>query len=122
MPGPVSVVIDDDLERAANIVRQSILYIITVMGSADRNFQAELFARGGFEAEVSKARALFNEGRHKEAVAAISLAMVDAVALVGPKARVRDNLQRWTSSDITHMLVRGTFETLRGIAEMGSFS
>ena len=64
------------------------------MGSADRNFQLELFARAGFEAEAQEARSLFEEGRHAEAVAAISQEMVDAIALVGPRARVLDNLQR----------------------------
>jgi F420-dependent oxidoreductase-like protein len=119
--GPVSVVVDDDLERAANRIRQSILYLITVMGSDERNFQLELFARAGFEAEAHTARSLAREGRHGEAMAAIPLAMVDAVALVGPRARVRDNLARWTSTYITHLVARGSFDSLRAIAEMGSF-
>jgi F420-dependent oxidoreductase-like protein len=122
LPGPVSVVIDDDLERAADVIRQSILYLIAVMGSAERNFQLELFARSGFEAEAHKARSLFMEGRPDEAASVIPLAMVDAIALVGPKARIRDNLQRWTSGYATHLIVRGRFEALHTIAEIGSFS
>jgi F420-dependent oxidoreductase-like protein len=122
MPGPVSVVIDEDVERAADTIRQSILYLIGIMGSAERNFQLELFTNGGFEAEAHRARALFMEGRLEEAASSIPLAMVDAIALVGPKARIRDNLQRWTSGYITHLIVRGKFEALRTIAEIGSFS
>jgi F420-dependent oxidoreductase-like protein len=118
VPAPVSVVVDDDLDRAADKVRQSILYLITVMGGAERNFQLELFARAGFEAQAHRARTLWLEGRPEEAAAAIPLAMVDAVGLVGSKARIRDNLQRWTSTWITHLVVRGDFEALGAVAEL----
>jgi F420-dependent oxidoreductase-like protein len=122
MPGPVSVVVDDELERAADTIRQSILYLIGTMGSTERNFQLELFSRSGFEAEAQRARALFLEGRVAEAASGISLAMVDSIALVGPVARIRDNLKRWTSCEITHLIVRGKFDALRTIAEIGGFS
>jgi F420-dependent oxidoreductase-like protein len=118
IPAPVLVVVDDDLQRAADKVRQSILYMITVMGAAERNFQLELFARAGFEAEAVRARALWSEGRPAEAAAAIPLAMADAVAAIGSKERVRENLRRWTSTWITHLVVRGDFATLRTAAEM----
>jgi F420-dependent oxidoreductase-like protein len=118
VPGGVPVVVDDDLQRAADKVRQTILYMITVMGSAERNFQLELFARAGFEAEAHRARALWLEGQAAEAAAVIPQAMVDAVALVGPKARIRENLPRWTSTFITQLVVRGDFDALHAIAEM----
>ena len=46
------------------------------------------------------------------------LELVDAVALVGPKARIKDRLQLWLDSDVTTMnLQLPTLETVRFMAE-----
>ncbi|MCR9096466.1 MAG: LLM class flavin-dependent oxidoreductase [bacterium] len=121
LPAAVTVVVDDDLDRASRSIRQSILYQITVMGHGDRNFQFDLFARAGFEAEAHTARRLFGEGRVDEATGAISQEMVDAIALVGPRERVLERLPRWTSGIANYLIVRGDFEALRTILETGGF-
>ena len=54
-----------------------------------------------------------------EAQAAVPDELVDAVALVGPKEHIRDQLARWKSSPVTTMLI-GTSqpEALRTVAEL----
>ncbi len=119
LPCPVQVVIDEDVERAAAKVRASIVYLITVMGSDRHNFQLDLFARAGFEAEAMQARALWLEGDAHGAAAAIPLAMVDAIAAIGPKERVREQLLRRVEVPyVSELTVRGTFDDLRTVCEM----
>ena len=49
---------------------------------------------------------------------AVPDALVDAVALVGSKARIRDQLQRWRDCPITSMNVTAySVDTLRFLAE-----
>jgi hypothetical protein len=44
--------------------------------------------------------------------------MVDEICLVGPAAKIRDDLEAWRESRVTTMLVGGPPETLRQVAEL----
>ncbi len=48
--GPMAIVIDDDLERAADQVRPSLALYIGGMGARGLNFHHEVFVRMGYEA------------------------------------------------------------------------
>ena len=50
---------------------------------------------------------LYLAGRKEEAEAAVPDALVDEVALCGPRERIRERLGEWSSSGITTMLVAG---------------
>ena len=50
----VSVVIDDDVEAAADFVRMSLGFYIGGMGAREVNFHANLFARMGYGDEVER--------------------------------------------------------------------
>ena len=54
------------------------------MGARGANFHFEVFARMGYEDVATKVQELYLAGRKDEAAAAIPLAMVEDVALVGP--------------------------------------
>jgi F420-dependent oxidoreductase-like protein len=114
----VSVVIDDDVEKAADVVRQSLGFYIGGMGARDVNFHANLFERMGYGAEVQEIQDLFLAGRHGEAIAKVPLALVEDVALVGPADKVRDELDRWSETCITSLLVSGSPDHLRHIADL----
>jgi F420-dependent oxidoreductase-like protein len=113
-----TTVIDDDVERAAENVKRHIALYVGAMGTAERNFQYESFVRMGYEAEVSHVRKLWMDGRKEEAVAAVPMSLIDAVALVGPKARIRDLLAKWRESFATTLVVRGSLTALRTVAEI----
>jgi len=114
----VSVGINDDVEAAADRIRPTIALYVGGMGARGANFHYEVFARMGFEAECAKIQELYLAGQKREAIAAVPLAMVEAVALVGPKAKIADELAQWRSSLITTMLVAGDPAQLATIAEL----
>jgi len=118
VPNPVNVVIDDDVEKAADTVRFFLGFYIGGMGAREVNFHADVFARMGYEAEVRKIQDLFLDGRQDEAVAAVPLALVEDVALVGPLDKIRGELEAWRETLMTTMLVSGPPEHLRTVAEL----
>jgi F420-dependent oxidoreductase-like protein len=115
---PVPVVIDDDVERAADGVRPLLALYVGGMGARGANFHYEVLARLGYEAECERIQRLYLAGRKAEAVAAVPLAMVEDVALVGPLAKIRDELPRWEETVITTMLVSGPPALLRAMASL----
>ncbi|MGY2074388.1 LLM class F420-dependent oxidoreductase [Blastococcus sp. SYSU DS0828] len=118
VPCMVGVEIDDDVEAAADRVRPMLALYIGGMGARGVNFHYEVLARMGFEAECARIQDLYLDGRKDEAVAAVPLAMVEKVALVGPREKIADDLAAWEESLVTTMLVSGSARTLRTMAEI----
>ena len=115
VPAMVPVVIDDDVSAAADRVRPSLALYIGGMGAKSMNFHRDVFARMGYEAVCEKVQELYLGGQKREAATAIPTALVEDVALVGPLAKVRDELSRWRESVITTLLVGGDAASLRRI-------
>ena len=115
---PVSVVALDDVEQAADKVRPMLALYIGGMGARGANFHYETFARMGFEADCAKIQELYLAGHKNDAIANVSTDMVEAVALVGPKAKIRDDLAAWDESVVTTLLVSGGVDVLRLMAEL----
>jgi len=111
------VVVDDDVERAADFYRPMLALYIGGMGARDMNFHFDVFVRMGFEAEARKIQELYLDGHKDEAAAAVPTAMVENIALVGPPQKIRDELEAWKESIATTLLVAGSPETLRMMAE-----
>jgi len=112
----VSVEIDDDVEAAADRVRPMLALYIGGMGAKGANFHYDVFARMGFEAECAKVQSLYLAGQKDDAAAAVPLRMVEQVALVGPAAKIADELAAWDASLVTTMLVSGDAVKLEKIA------
>ena len=114
----VTVVIDDDLALARNQIKPMLALYIGGMGAKGRNFYYDLACRYGFEAAADTIQDLYLQGRKGEAIMAAPDALVDAVALVGSKARIRDRLQIWRDSPITSLNVSlSSLDALRFLAE-----
>ena len=111
-------VIDDDLERAADSYRPFLALYIGGMGAKSMNFHFDVFARMGYEAEARKVQDLYLEGHKDEAAAAVPTSLVEDVALIGPKEKIRDDLEGWKESIATTLLVSGSTETLQTMAEL----
>jgi len=114
----VSVAMDDDLEMAYNMLKPMLALYIGGMGAKGKNFYNELAVRYGFEAEAAQIQDLYLEGKKSEAMAAVPNDLVDAVALVGSAARIKDRLHLWKESGIGTLNI-GTYDikALRLIAE-----
>jgi F420-dependent oxidoreductase-like protein len=114
----VTVVVDDDVERAADALRPMLALYVGGMGAREMNFHYDVFCRLGYEAEASKIQQLFLDGQKDEAIASVPTKMVEEICLVGPKEKIRDELAIWKQSRVTTMLLGGSVETLRTMAEL----
>lgn len=115
----VSVVIDDDLEVCYNALRPMLALYIGGMGARNRNFYNDLAVRYGYEAAAAEIQELYLAGRKGEAMMAVPGDLIDEVALVGPKARIRERLSTWRNSPMTTLnLMTPNVETLRVMVEL----
>lgn len=115
----VQVVIDDDLERGYNIIRPMLALYIGGMGAKGKNFYYNLAVRYGYEAAAAEIQALFLSGHKREAIAKVPSGLVDEVALVGPRNRVKERLTRWQRIPIkTLNLAISEVKTLRVMIEL----
>ena len=114
----VNVAIDDDLARAYDRLRPVFALYVGGMGAREMNFHADVFRRLGYEAAVDEIQSRFLDGRQDDAIAAVPDAMIDEIALVGPPAKIKDDLGAWQESRVTTMLVGGSPDTLRTMAEL----
>ena len=61
----------------------------------------------GLPTRRSTSRISTSRARRTKAAAAVPLQLVEDVALVGPKEKIRDDLERWRESTVTTMIVSG---------------
>ncbi len=101
----VTISITDDVKAGLMPMKAMLGFYIGGMGSRKRNFHKELMARMGFEAEADKIQELFFEGKREEAIAMVPDEFCDEISLVGPVERVRERLDAWRDTPVTHLLV-----------------
>lgn len=102
---PMKLHITDDLEAGRLEVKKNLALYIGGMGAKDRNFHNELIVRMGYPDAARKIQDLYLDGKKREAVAAVPDELVDEVALVGPKDRIRQQLAAWDDSPVTGLMV-----------------
>jgi hypothetical protein len=88
------------------------------MGAKGTNFHADVAIRMGYEAEVARITDLYLEGKKDEAAALVPTSLVEQLALIGPKDKLRHDLEAWRDSQVTTLLVGGDVTTLRTAAEL----
>jgi F420-dependent oxidoreductase-like protein len=91
----VAVAMGDDVQQCRNQLKPSLGLYIGGMGARDKNFYNDYAKRLGYEAEAVRIQDLFLGGKQGDAIAAVPDKLVDEVALVGPKERIKDRLQAW---------------------------
>jgi F420-dependent oxidoreductase-like protein len=115
----VNVIVTDDVDGAADLLRPMIALYVGGMGAREMNFHFDVFCRLGYEAEANKIQELYLEGRKDEAIATVPRSMVEEICLIGPKEKIRDDLEAWKASLVTTMLIgAGNFDTMRLMAEL----
>ncbi len=97
----VNVVVSNDGERAHNQARLPLAYYIGGMGDY---YHASL-SRMGFSAEVDRIRELWQAGRRKDAMAAITNEMVDNIAICGSLEYCRAKLDKMYALGATLPLI-----------------
>ncbi|MDT0166208.1 LLM class F420-dependent oxidoreductase [Actinotalea sp. AC32] len=114
----VPVVVDDDVERAADVVRPFIALYVGGMGASTANFHREMIERLGYVDACSTVADLWTQGRRDEAAAAVPTAMVQDVALVGPPSAIAERLDAWRETVVTTILVQGDLTAVRTVAAL----
>ncbi len=123
----VNVMISDDVESARDAMRAYVALYVGGMGSRKQNFYNALVQRYGFEDAARRVQDLYLEGRKDEAAAALPGELIDTVALVGPRDRVRERLAVYRDAGVGTLMIAPmawTFEDrlaqLRLVAELAA--
>jgi F420-dependent oxidoreductase-like protein len=115
----VSVVINDSMDICYNMLRPLLALYIGGMGAKGKNFYHDLACRYGYEAEAAEIQDLYLAGNKGEAMMKVPPGLIDEVALVGPRERVKERLSLWLDSPITTMnMTVFDVETLRTMVEL----
>jgi len=91
----VSVAMDDDLDAAFDSLRPWLALYIGGMGARGKNFYHDYATRLGYGEAADKIQDLYLSGKQEEATAAVPSELLDEVALVGSKDRIRERLTPW---------------------------
>ncbi len=115
----VQVVLTDDVESGRDLVRPILALYVGGMGARGSNFYNALVCRYGYEEEAARIQDLYLDGKQREAIAAVPDALVDDVALVGPRERIAERLDAWRESGATTLLCSTRdVQALRAMAEL----
>jgi hypothetical protein len=101
----VPVALGDDVDACRASIKPFLALYVGGMGARGKNFYYDLACRYGFTEAADRVQDLYLAGQKQEAAAAIPDALVDAVALCGPKERIAERLAAWEASPITTLCV-----------------
>ena len=116
----VPVVVGDDVAACRAGVKARLALYVGGMGARGRNFYNDIACRYGYEDAAKRIQDLYLVGRKADAEAAVPDALVDEVALCGPRERIRDLLGEWRTSGVTTLMVAGDRLAARTMAELSS--
>ncbi|MGZ6706039.1 MAG: LLM class F420-dependent oxidoreductase [Solirubrobacteraceae bacterium] len=114
----VPLIVHDDVEAAADMLRPFYALYFGGMGAKDANFHNNVPRRMGYEAEAEKVQDLYLAGRKDEAAAALPTRLIEELALIGPVEKIRDDLAAWRESIATTLLITGDAAAVRQAAEL----
>jgi len=117
---PVTIVVNDDVDAAIEVVKWTLAFYIGGMGAANLNFHLNVIGRMGFADEAAIVQKHFIEGDREAAMRAVPAELADGIALCGPLDRIRERLDLWRATPVTTILAGGVRnpEHLRAIADM----
>lgn len=115
----VPVAIHENLEVAYNQLRPFLAIYIGGMGAKGKNFYHDLACRFGYPDAADRIQDLYLSGEKGQAMMAVPEGLIDEIALVGPRDRIKERLPAWIDSPITTMnLSVFDTETLRIVVEL----
>ncbi len=117
---PVTVVVNDDVTAAVEVVKWTLAFYIGGMGAANLNFHLNVIGRMGFAEPAAEVQRRFLDGDREAAMKAVPDELADGIALCGPLDRIRERLDLWRATPVTTILAGGVRnpEHLRALADM----
>ena len=98
---PVSVEFSDDIDEAAKRHSRGYAFTFGAMGSREKNFYNEAFARQGFGEDVSEVQRLWLDGRRDAAADRVPAEIGLKTNLLGTPAMVTDRLRAYRDAGVT---------------------
>jgi F420-dependent oxidoreductase-like protein len=115
----VPVALGPDVDACRNAIKPHLALYIGGMGAKGKNFYYDLVSRYGYDGAAETIQTLFLQGKKLEAAMTVPDALVDDVALCGPKERIAERLSFWRNSPITTLnLMTTDLTTVRTLAEL----
>jgi F420-dependent oxidoreductase-like protein len=121
----VNVAIDDDLDRARDVMRPITALYVGGMGSREKNFYNALVRRYGFEEAAEEVQDLYLSGNKEAAAAALPAELIDRTSLCGPRELVAERLAVYREAGVGTLICSPmAFEaearkrTIRALAEL----
>jgi F420-dependent oxidoreductase-like protein len=101
----VNVAIDEDEDRARDVMRPVLALYVGGMGSREKNFYNALVRRYGFEGAAQEVQDLYLEGKKEEAAAALPPELIDTITLAGPREKVKERLAVYRDAGVGTLIV-----------------
>ncbi|TCB87783.1 LLM class F420-dependent oxidoreductase [Micromonospora zingiberis] len=120
----VPVVVGDDVDSCAELVRWYAALYVGGMGSRQQNFYNQLATRMGYGDAAREVQELYLAKRQRDAAAAVPLEFIDRTSLLGPKERIAERMRQYAEAGVTTLSVTlfvadrdSGVQTLRTVAE-----
>ena len=91
----------DDVDAARTMIKPLVAFYIGGMGV----YYHALFCRYGFQDNADLVRDLYQKGDRRQASAAVSDALIDAIAICGAPAHCREKLAEWRRHGVGNALM-----------------
>ena len=114
----VPLIVHDDVEQAADMLRPMYALYFGGMGARGRNFHHDVAVRMGYANEAKEIQDLYLDGKKAEAAAAVPTKLVEELALIGPAEKIRHDLEAWRESIATMLMISGDAAMVRQAAEL----
>ncbi len=114
----VPLIVHDDVEAAADMLRPMYALYFGGMGARGANFHNDVPRRMGYDAEAEKIQDLYLDGKKDEAAAAVPTELIEKLALIGPEDKIRHDLEAWRDSIATTLLIGGDEAMVRKAADL----
>lgn len=114
----LTVIPGDDAEACADLMRPFIALYAGGMGAKGANFHFDVFDRMGWGGVATEIQELYLQGKKDEAAGLIPLEMVEDVALVGPPAKIKDEMAKWKETCLTTVLLSARADQLEMLADL----
>ncbi|MEV0396834.1 LLM class F420-dependent oxidoreductase [Polymorphospora rubra] len=101
----VPLVVGDDVDACADLVRWYAALYVGGMGSRKQNFYNDLAVRMGYGDAAREVQDLYLDKRHRDAAAAVPREFIDRTSLIGPKERIADRMREFAAAGVTTLSV-----------------
>lgn len=99
------LVVGDDIDACADLVREYAALYVGGMGSREQNFYNNLAVRMGYPDQAARIQDLYLARDYAGAAAAVPLGFADSIALLGPSGRLAHRMAEFAAAGVTTLAI-----------------